>query len=202
MKKIIKLIFLIIVIILIIFTIIMLRKKNKNIEQVSVQEVEEVTVPVEWHGNYIWDESSENNTWMCFRKNIKIEEKDLNNMIAQIAVDSKYWLYINDQMVVREGEVKRGETRDSIYYDEVNLSKYLHTGDNTIAILVWYWGDSSMSHNSSGQGAMLFQMKMGDTYLISDETWKVCKHPCYLQDELRPNKRLIEYNVYYDAKLR
>lgn len=104
-------------------------------------------------------------------------------------------------MVVREGAVKRGETMNSTYYDEVDITKHLKEGTNTIAILVWYWGDTSISHNSNGQGALLFQAKTGDHYLISDETWKVSRHPAYLQDKLRPNGRLIEYNVYYDATL-
>ena len=104
-------------------------------------------------------------------------------------------------MVVREGAVKRGETMNSTYYDEVDITKHLKEGTNTIAILVWYWGDTSISHNSSGQGALLFQAKTGDHYLITDETWKVSKNPAYLQDKIRPNGRLIEYNVYYDASL-
>lgn len=36
---------------------------------------------------------------------------------------------------------------------------------------------------------------------MSDDTWKVMRNPAYLQDEVRPNNRLIEYNVYYDADL-
>ena len=43
---------------------------------------------------------------------------DLKNIIAQLSVDSKYWLYINSQMVIREGQLKRGEEKESIYYDE------------------------------------------------------------------------------------
>lgn len=118
-----------------------------------------------------------------------------------IAVDSKYWLYINGEMVIREGALKRGETPNSIYYDEVDLTNYLKKGKNTIAILVWYWGGTSLSHVSSGQGALLFKAKLGNQTLISDNTWKVMRNSAYLQDELRPNNRLIEYNVYYDANL-
>lgn len=44
-------------------------------------------------------------------------------------------------------------------------------------------------------------MKIGNCFLVSDDTWKVKRNPAYLQDELRPNNRLIEYNVYYDATL-
>ena len=173
-------------------------KKKPEVEEVAIEPVEP---SLEWHGNYIWDASTENNTWMCFRKKVNLKQKDIENVLAQIAVDSKYWLYINGKMVVREGAVKRGQTRNSIYYDEVDLTKYLHEGENTIAVLVWYWGDISYSHNSSGQGAMLFQAQIGNNYLVSNDTWKVARHKAYLQDELRPNKRLIEYNVYYDATL-
>ena len=168
---------------------------------VAVDNIEEVVKePVEWHANYIWDNSTDNNTWMCFRKKVNIDDVP-QEAITQIAVDSKYWLYINDEMVIREGELKRGETKNSIYYDELDLAPYLKSGENTIAILVWYWGDVSYSHNSSGKGALLFQTKIGDTYLISDETWKASKNKAYMQDKLRPNNRLIEYNVYYDATL-
>lgn len=178
-------------------------KFNKPQEEVAVESSSEVVkeTPLEWHGNYIWDSTNENNTWMCFRKKFNVSKKDINNVKAQIAVDSKYWLYINGELVIREGGLKRGETKDSIYYDEVDITDYLVKGENTIAILAWYWGGESYSHNSSGQAGMMFQAKIGNNYLIANETWKVYKAKAYLQDELRPNNRLIEYNVLYDASL-
>ncbi len=198
MKKKIGSIFIIAMIFIVIYAIFITKKEKETVQEVAIEPVKQ---PLEWHGNYIWDASTENNTWMCFRKKVNLKQKDIQNVIAQIAVDSKYWLYINDQMVVREGALKRGETKNSIYYDEVDLTRYLHEGENTIALLVWYWGDKSYSHNASGQGAMLFQAKIGNNYLVSNDTWKVSRHKAYLQDKLRPNKRLIEYNVYYDANL-
>lgn len=156
----------------------------------------------EWCSNYIWNDTSENDTWLCFRKEILVEdESDLKQVIARIAVDSKYWLYINGEIIVREGALKRSETRDSIYYDELDISKYLNVGENTIAVLVWYFGDTSFSHSSSGQGAFLFQARIGKEYIISDNTWKVKANPGYIHDLWRPNNRLIEYNIYYDAAL-
>lgn len=198
-KKWIKLIILAIAVVIVILVarrfFVQTEPVNSVPEQIAQKE------PVEWHGNYIWDGTTENNQWMCFRKRVDLTKDEIKNVVAQIAVDSKYWLYINGEMVVREGAVKRGETMNSTYYDEVDITKHLKEGTNTIAVLVWYWGDTSISHNSSGQGAFLFQAKTGDHYLISDETWKVSKNPAYLQDKIRPNGRLIEYNVYYDATL-
>ena len=162
----------------------------------------------EWKAKYIWLENDENNTanqantWMCFRKQINIENrKDLKNIIARIAVDSKYWLYINDEIVIREGGVKRGEKPDSIYYDEVDITKYLKKGDNTISILVWYFGKSGFSHIDSGQGALLFQTQIGEQTIISDESWKVMQNPAYLKDSPSSNGRLSEASIYYDANL-
>lgn len=194
-----KLIFVIVVVVILIFV----AKKFWKPSEQTINTLEQFAEkkPVEWHANYIWDGTTENNQWMCFRKSVDLTENEIQNVVAQIAVDSKYWLYINGEMVIREGALKRGETMNSTYYDEVEITDYLQEGKNTIALLVWYWGDTSISHNSSGQGAMLFQAKLGDNYLVSDETWKVAKCAAYLQDALRPNSRLIEYNVYYDANL-
>ena len=192
----------IVIIIMIVSSIIICKKfliqsvQTSNIpEEISVKE------PVQWNANYIWDATTQNNQWMCFRKKVNLTQSQIKDVTAQVAVDSKYWLYINGEMVIREGGLKRGETMHSIYYDEVDITHYLKEGENTIALLVWYWGDTSISHHSSGQGAMLFQAKIGEDYFISDETWKVSSHKAYLQDPLRPNSRLIEYNVYYDASL-
>ena len=163
------------------------------------EELEEYSFT--WCSNYIWNNSADKNTWMRFRKKIYIEdEKDLRRVIAQISADSKYWLYINGEMVIREGSLKRGEDRNSIYYDQIDISEYLHVGENTIAAIVWYWGSSNLSYNPSGQGAFAFQTKIGESYVISDSSWKVSVDPAYMQDPLRPNYRIAEYNVYYSAK--
>ena len=47
------------------------------------------------------------NTWLCFRKTIELPSVP-GEMIANIAVDSKYWLWINGELVVFEGGLKRG----------------------------------------------------------------------------------------------
>ncbi len=158
---------------------------------------------VDWKALYIWDESVELNEYLCFRKNIEIENaSDLSNTLAFIAVDSKYWLYINDELVVYEGGLKRGRTPSSIYYDEVNIGKYLKDGNNTIAILAWHWGKDSYSHNSYAHKGLLFQAQIGNKTIVSDESWKVSKNEAFITDNVYcPNYRLAEYDVLYDARL-
>ena len=60
------------------------------------------------------------NTWMTFRKDIILPKRP-EKAVAQIAVDSKYWLWINGQLAVFEGGVKRGPTPKDTYYDGIYL---------------------------------------------------------------------------------
>ena len=59
-----------------------------------------------------WITTSQNqgasNTWMQFYKEFNLEQLPSDEVIANIAVDSKYWLWVNGQMVVYEGGLKRG----------------------------------------------------------------------------------------------
>ena len=176
-------------------SIILLNKENFEEEDSS------------WQAKYIWFADERNlsddikqNEWACFRKTINIDDKkNIKNVVAKIAVDSKYWLYINGEILIKEGGLKRGQKPNSIYYDEVCLDKYLNKGENTIAILVWYYGRNSFSHITSQNGAVLFQTKIGDQLIISDSTWKAIKNPAFKKDVPIINTRLSEENIFYDA---
>ena len=70
-------------------------------------------------------------------------------------------------------------TEVASYCDEVVLTPYLREGENVIAALVWYYGNEGHSHVGSGQGAFLFESRMGDELIISDSSWKVSRHTGY-----------------------
>ena len=154
----------------------------------------------DWKANFIWDSSdgSEENVWMCFRKTVDLAEAP-GTLTAFISADSRYWLYINGKAVVFEGSVKRGPTPADSYFDSVDIGPYLKSGKNIICALVWYWGkNTSFSNTDSGKAGFLFEA--GD--IVSDSSWKVCRHPAYLKDNgiSQPNYRLPESNIYYDAR--
>jgi len=92
----------------------------------------------------------DSNQWICYRKTIHLAKAPTQAM-ARIAVDSKYWLWINGELVVFEGQLKRGPTPKDTYFDRVDLTKHLRKGDNTIAVLVWYFGKDGFSHKRSGK---------------------------------------------------
>ncbi len=162
--------------------------------------------PVTWTANWIWHEAEgPPNTWMCFRKSFSLEDIP-SRVSALIAVDSKYWLTINEQLVVFEGGLNRGPTPTSGYFDQVDIQSYLHKGENTIALLVWYWGNEGRNNVDSGQGGLLFQSDMGDFVLTSDRTWKLKVHPAYgyVPFQLNAGNRYYLYggwNIGFDARL-
>ena len=128
---------------------------------------------------WIWQqEAGPANTWVAFRKSFNLNEIP-KDVVAKIAVDTKYWLWINGEMVLFEGGLARGAAPDTNYFDEVNLKPYLKNGENTIAILVWYWGRTRKVHDDSGKGGLLFHSNLGKQQLISDTTWKMKLHPAY-----------------------
>ena len=73
-----------------------------------------------WKAKWISKEQclSEANTWLAFRKDVTLD-KVPESLVARIAADSKYWLWINDELVVFEGGLKRGPAPGDGYYDEV-----------------------------------------------------------------------------------
>ncbi len=150
----------------------------------------------------IWKNNEHNeNTWMCIAKKFNLVNVP-ESVVAKIAVDSKYWLYINGVTVVFDGGIKRGPSKNGTYYEEVEIGQYLKNGENTIAVLVWYFGKSGFSHLSSGQGGLMFEADIDGFIISSDETWKIKKHPSYIEaDKNDPptNFRLAEPNLYFDA---
>ena len=129
----------------------------------------------DWDGaQWIWQQDDgPSNTWMSFRKTIIIEELP-DEVEAHIAVDSKFWLWINGEMLLFEGGLSRGPsqagewdrkeklTPANSWYEAVNIQPYLKKGKNTIAILVWYWGRETHkgTHIDSGRVVCCFQRKL------------------------------------------
>lgn len=115
------------------------------------------------------------NLWFNFRKSFDLKEAP-KKALCRIAADSKYWLYVNGELAVFEGGLKRGPSPKDTCFDEVDLKPFLKKGKNTIAILLWYFGKSGFSHLDSGKPGLVFDATGNGTdglNLISDGSWKV-----------------------------
>ncbi len=154
--------------------------------------------PAQWISSP--DTKNEVNTWICFRKDILLH-KVPKQALAAIAADSKYWLWINGEMVVFEGGLKRGPSPDDTYYDEIDLAPHLKKGHNTIAVLLWYFGKEGFSHKDSGKAGLLLDCQTLGLQLNSDENWKTLLHPAFSScDGVQPNWRLSESSLLFDAR--
>lgn len=138
------------------------------------------------------------NRWIAFRKDITLK-KVPSSAKTLIAADSKYWLWINGELAVFEGSLKRGPKPGSSYYDEVDLAPYLKKGENKIALLLWYFGKSGFSHEDSGAAQLLFGCPA--IGLASDSTWLCRIHPAFgTAGAPKPNYRLSESSILFDAR--
>lgn len=143
---------------------------------------------------------SRSNTWLVYNKTVEISSIP-SSLVARIAADSKYWMWINGKLVVFEGGLKRGPERQACYYDEVDIAPYLKSGENMIAVLLWHFGKDGFSHNNSGKAGLLFEAKSGDIAIISDRSWKCQLYEAYQDTDVpHPNYRLPESNIRFDAR--
>ncbi len=165
----------------------------------------------DWTASWIWDSAKpsgdeEGDQWVNFRKDFELTTVP-ETAVAKISAESRYWLYINDELVVFEGGLKRGVNREDGYYDTIDIAKYLKTGKNTIAVAVWYYGVTSLSFTGwcASAAGFLFEADLGDITVKSDDSWKVKRDRAYLHSKdiedatVLPGSRFIESNIYYDA---
>ncbi len=175
-----------------------------------------------WNGaQWIWEKADgQPNSWMAFRKAVELPSVP-EKAIAKIAVDSRYWLWINGELVVFEGGFARGPqpaqpwkrvpeiwTKDAslkptdTWYDEVDLAPFLKKGSNTIAALAWYWGRETHkgAHIDSGKGGLLFHAELGGQTVVSNSSWKAKLHPAYALDSGDNGEMVVAYPVKYDAR--
>lgn len=137
------------------------------------------------------------NTWACFRKTFALDTLPPKATLY-LAVDTKYWLYLNGKMILFEGGLKRGPNPADTYYDQLDLSPYLAKGKNMLAILVWYMGKEGFSHKTSPKLGL--RAEIPELGLLSDSTWKSIIHPAYYTPGAPdPNYRLPESNIGFDA---
>lgn len=157
----------------------------------------------EWKGSWISAPGcmGEPNTWLNLQKDFKLSDAP-GKAIAHIAADSKYWLRVNGELVVFEGGLKRGPNPADTYYDEIDLAPWLHSGDNSISVLMCYFGRDGFSHKNSGKAGFLFDCKTDrGEEIISDGTWSCDVNEAYMTcGEPEPNYRLSEASILYDAR--
>ena len=149
-------------------------------------------------------EAVEDGQWLCFNKEfILLTPSDAE---LTIAADTKYWLWINGRLVVREGGLKRGPNPTDSYCDTFNGVPSLKVGKNEVTILVQYYGQSSFSHRASSTAGIYFDLRTTLDHIASDSSWKAIRYQAMWHPENEHSLqgvrkyRLSSANVGYDAR--
>lgn len=162
----------------------------------------------DWNGaKWIWASTTSVNSYVAFRKTFSLDKVPAE-AIANIAAESKYYLWMNEELAVFDGASKRGATPYDGFYEQIDLADYLKQGENTLVILVSYNGRGGNSSVDPGKAGLLFEMQAGDQTIVSDSSFKANRLRAYRNKGLLgadwPNysqsSMLAEWNVYYDAR--
>ena len=135
-------------------------------------------------------------TWLRARAQVTLGAQPTEFALT-VAADTKYWLYVNGVMAVREGGLKQGPSPTGVYADTVDIARYLQAGDNVVALELWHLGKSGFSHRNLGRAAwsVTGPPELGE--------WYVARDPSHFRDTVGagPNYRLPESNVAIDGRL-
>ena len=154
----------------------------------------------ELHANWIWaDAEVYPEQWAAMRKTFTLDEVP-EECFARISADTKYWLWINGELAIFEGQLKLGDSRYNWYYDKEDISDYLIEGENTIAVQVYYAGKISATTVNSGVPSFLFEAEIGDTLVCSDTTWKAILDPAYEDAGIEEHRSLGDSSTRYNAE--
>ena len=139
-------------------------------------------------------------SWYAFRKDFDWKGDPAKATLI-IEADTKYWLWVNGGMVVREGNLKRGPNPTDGYFDRFDSVPGLVKGHNEVAVLVNFHGRKSVNHITTPTAGLMFDLKGGRERIVSDASWKAVRHPAfYIPEGGCPNSRLSESNVGFDSR--
>lgn len=170
---------------------------------------------IDWTAQWIWTEGCSEDSYVAFRKTFTLDEA-VESATAYISAVDKYVLWVNGEMLVLDGSLKRGPTPYDSYYDSIEITN-LQKGENVIVLLVAFNGRSGDSSivpvvtdelgDEYTQAGMIFEMNAGGQVIKSDSSWKVQRHNAYKNrvtggaeyTKYNQTSMLAERNVYYVA---
>lgn len=152
------------------------------------------------NARWIWGEdNTTKDQKTVFRRRFTLEEVP-EEAIAYIGAETKYWLWINGNLAVFEGGVFRESKPGCGWADKVDLAPYLDKGENTLAVLVWYYGNGGRNNTTSPEGGFILSCEAIGLYTNSE--FVCAKHPAYIKGgEPHPSYLYGGDNIAFDAHL-
>jgi hypothetical protein len=125
-----------------------------------------------------------------FRKVLDLTAKP-EDYIVHISGDNRFMLFINGNHVFE------GPARGDLLhwrFETIDLSSYLQIGPNTIAVVVWNFGEHKALSQISNQTAFIMQGNTENESVVNtDDTWKVIQNKAYEPIPFGP----VAFHGYY-----
>jgi hypothetical protein len=151
------------------------------------QEIDLLHQP--WKASWIAVPNSSANDYgvYVFRKKVSLNNQP-EKFLVHVSADNRYKLFVNEQMV------SIGPARGDIThwnYETIDLAKYLRSGENTVAALVWNEGEQKPEAQISYRTGFLMQgANFKDSIWNTDSTWKCLQDTAYKALQ-------VSMNTYY-----
>lgn len=163
----------------------------------------------DWNGaKWIWSSKNPADSYFAFRRKFTLSSLPSKANLS-FSADSKLTLWVNGTLCIVDGASKRGQTVNDSFYSEKDILSLLKTGENVLCFEVVFFGQSSNSYISSGQGGLLYDLDLGKEHIVSDGSTLVNRIQSYRNKsqlkedypEHPTSSFLAERDIYFDARL-
>jgi len=144
----------------------------------QVTEINPELLSKPWTAKWISCPDNSNSEYgvYLFRKEVLINSKP-DKFIIHVSADNRYKLYINGVYVCN------GPARSYLFkwnFESIDISSYLHSGNNIINAVVWNFAEHRPVAEISGQTGFIIQGNTKDENILnSDTSWVVLKDTAY-----------------------
>ena len=123
-----------------------------------------------------------------FRKTFSLPAKPAS-FVIHVSADNRYKLYVNGEMA------SLGPARADLFhwnYETVDIARYLRSGGNVIAAVVWNFGDYKPEHQISFRTGFILQGDRDEEKIVNTNTsWK-----CSIDSSYSPLLPDLIYSYY------
>ncbi|MCE7798877.1 alpha-L-rhamnosidase N-terminal domain-containing protein [Sphingobium sufflavum] len=144
----------------------------------SVAQGDQPVDTAAWKAKWISDGtlSDPDGTVLHFRRDFTLATAP-QKLRVRVSADNRYRLFVNGH------EVSNGPARGDLmhwHYEEVDLAPYLKLGRNSLAALVWNFGENRPAAQVSLRTGFLLQSEdAADAVVDTDSDWKVVRDNAY-----------------------
>ncbi|MBQ3221668.1 MAG: family 78 glycoside hydrolase catalytic domain [Clostridia bacterium] len=114
----------------------------------------------------------------------------------RVSCDGDYTLFVNGEFVT-SGQYGDYEWYKS--YDEVDITEYLKAGENTVALLVWHFGESTQRYLLAKAGVIFEIEREGQVCVESDESTLARYSLAYKNGYMKTLSPQLGFSYLYDA---